>query len=180
MRKRVFAVALIVFVVVFVLINFLFPLKYYDYIKEYSSKYEVKPELICAIIHTESKFRVEALSHRGASGLMQIRKLTADWANEELSIPSYSYDKIFEPKINIEIGCWYMNKLIKQFNSYENALCAYNAGSGNVSKWLRIYSNDGKKLNHIPFKETERYVKKVIRNEKIYRVLINLIIGDKK
>ncbi len=84
---------------------------------------------------------------------------------------------LFEPNINIQIGCWYLNKLTNQFGTTQTALAAYNAGSGNVSKWLQDshYSDDGKTLIDIPYGETKRYVKKVMFVQKIYQWLYGMI-----
>ena len=177
-KKFILITSFIVLLVTFFLaINFIFPLEHFDLIKKYSQKYNLDPALICSIIHTESKFKVNAVSYKGASGLMQIRKTTADWAAEEIKISDYQYEKIFEPEINIQIGCWYINNLIKQFNNIDCAICAYNAGSGNVAKWLKNnnYSLDGKTLYRIPFSETKNYLKRVKKNQTVYHFLINLI-----
>ena len=166
----------ILFLLIFVwgAINLFFPRTHLAIIKEYSTKYNVEPTLILAIIHTESKFKATAISNKGARGLMQISKSTADWAAKEIGLKNYSYEQIFEPQINIQIGCWYIEKLFKQFDSFTLAVCAYNAGSGNVTKWLQKYSTDGKKLSYIPFKETRNYLKKVVRYKKIYDFLFNV------
>ena len=75
------------------------------------------------------------------------------------------------------IGCWYLNRLYKEFGNTDLVIAAYNGGSGNVSKWLadEKYSQDGKKLHIIPFDETDKYVKKVNRNYEQY----NKIYGKK-
>ena len=72
----------------------------------------------------------------------------------------YSDEKLYDPEINIQIGCWYINKLLNQFEDVETSLAAYNAGSGNVSKWLKDerYSQDGKKSMRFLL-ETKEYVK---------------------
>jgi soluble lytic murein transglycosylase len=124
------------------------------------------------MIHAESKFKKDVVSYKGASGLMQIKKTTADWISKKIKINNYNYNKIFEPEINIQIGCWYVNNLLHQFGNYDLAICAYNAGIVNVSKWLKYFSNSNKKLFYIPFRETRDYLKKVNRNKKIYKVLI--------
>ena len=80
---------------------------------------------------------------------------------------------IFDPKTNIKIGCWYLNKLYKEFGRLDLVIAAYNGGSGNVNKWLSdySYSKDGKSLDLIPFEETSMYVKKVTKNYKMYNKL---------
>lgn len=157
-------------------ITTLYPCKYTEIIKLCSEKYGLPPELVCAVIRTESRFQPKAVSSKGAAGLMQIMEETAEWAASSIKMQNYSYDRIFEPEINIEIGCWYLSRLIRQYGETEVALAAYNAGSGNVSRWLRdsTLSVDGITLDEIPFGETKRYVERVRQNEKIYGVLLNI------
>ena len=161
----------------------LYPYKYAGLVLEYSSKYGLPPSLVCAVIHTESRFDAGAVSYRGASGLMQITKQTADWGAETIGLAGYSYEKIHDPAINIELGCWYLNRLLKQFKGHRNvALAAYNAGSGNVSKWLKDgrLSPDGETLSKIPFEETKNYIKKIDKSISIYRVYLGLFDGVKE
>lgn len=150
-----------------------FKLENKEIIEYYSQNYEVDPYLICAIIQTESGFNQYAVSNKGASGYMQLMKSTADWGAEVIGIENYSYDQIFEPEINIQIGIWYVSTLMKQFENIEVALAGYNGGSGNVSSWLKDerYSDDNKNLHTIPFPETDDYIKKVNLNYKIYSKL---------
>ncbi len=150
-----------------------FKLENRQVIEYYSDIYDVDPYLICAIIYTESKFNQYAVSHRGASGYMQLMERTAEWGANEIGIKEYSYDRIFEPTINIEIGTWYISTLTKQFKNLDVALASYNGGSGNVTSWLQDerYSKDGEILDKIPFKETEDYVERVNLFYKIYKVL---------
>ncbi len=111
---------------------------------------------------------------------MQIMKSTADWAAEEIDIERYSYDNIFNEKLNLNIGCWYISKLKKQFDdNLIYVLAAYNAGSGNVSKWIsdeKYYDNFGNL--DIPFPETKEYVEKVNKNIKFYRILLDIFGGN--
>ncbi len=153
----------------------LFPIKYADQILKYSEKYDLEPGLVCAIINTESRFQTDAESHKGARGLMQLMPDTVDWAVQNMDIENFSYDNIEDPDVNIEIGCWVLNYLSKQLNgNYELMAAAYNAGIGNVKKWLgnTDYSSDGEYLDYIPYGETAAYVKKVIAYEKIYRIIL--------
>ena len=162
--------AIIAAVLILTAISYRYPLKYLDIIEKNSAACGIDPALVCAVIHAESKFAEEALSHKGASGLMQITQGTADWIAGLMNIPDYSYNRIFEPSLNISIGCRYMEWLLKQYKSVDLAVAAYNAGSGNVDKWLKDpkYSADGRRLNAIPFKETRDYVNRVYFNKWIY------------
>ena len=158
------------------LISFRYPLKYIDIITKNAALYSIEPALVCAVIHAESKFTERAISHKGASGLMQVTEKTADWIAAQMDLPEYSFDMIFEPSLNISIGCRYLSWLLDRYKSVDLAIAAYNAGSGNVDKWLSNtdYSPDGKRLNAIPFKETRDYLRRVQINKRIYDFILHI------
>jgi len=142
----------------------IYPVKYKEYVLDYSGKYGLDPYLVFAMIKVESNFRPDAVSHQNARGLMQITDQTGEWGAQNLGLGDYGSNSLYDPATNLAIGCWYMDRLLKEFdNSTELALAAYNAGSGNVNSWLKdkSLSSTGKSLDRIPFKETENYVKKV-------------------
>lgn len=147
----------------------IYPLKFENFIEKYSSKYNIDKHLIMAVISAESKFDSEAVSHKNAKGLMQLKDETAKWCMEKFDIE----DTGNPVELNISIGCSYINYLFDKFGSNTaTVLAAYNAGEGNVSEWLE---NEGNPIDHslktIPFDETRKYVKKVINRQKIYRFL---------
>ena len=156
-----------------VLKKILYPQEYKSYVEKYAQEYNVDKNLVYSVIKCESNFNKDAVSRTGARGLMQISEMTGIWASDILKVENYSSDMLFEPEININFGCWYLKRLIDQFDDESTALAAYNAGSGNVSKWLleSEHSNDGVSLDYIPFRETENYVKKVEKARKIYEYL---------
>jgi soluble lytic murein transglycosylase len=153
-----------------------YPYKYIGLARELSAKYGLEPDLVCAVIHTESRFRSEIVSPKDARGLMQLTEGTAAWGAEEIGLEGYSFDNVTEPRINIELGCWYLDVLLKQFGEEDTALAAYNAGSGNVEGWLNdsSISADGVNLNRIPFGETRRYVERVRSARRIYNILLRI------
>lgn len=182
-NKRTRKNILIIVIAVIIIVNFkvilksFFPLEYEKSIIEYSEMYNVDPNLVAAVINTESKFVVDASSSKGAIGLMQIMPDTGKWIAEKLEISNFNEEIIADPEINIRMGTWYLKKLSEDFNGdYILVLAAYNGGPGNVTKWLEDekYSSDGKKLHKIPFKETKSYVQKVKFNHRIYKYLYNL------
>lgn len=177
---------LFVFIIVSILIigfvgSILYPMGYKEEIKEYSFKNDLDPFLVAAIINVESNYNKDAVSPKDARGLMQIGPQTGLWAKDELQIDNYSKDLLFEPETNIKIGTWYLTKLDAEFKgNIDTMLAAYNAGSGNVSKWLENseHSKDNINLYNIPFKETREYVKKVKRNHKIYSLIYKPFIHE--
>lgn len=150
--------------------NLFFPSAYEDIIHKYSEKYQLDEFLIMAVIKTESNFIPDAHSGK-ASGLMQLTDETAEWVSQKLDLNPKRID-LTKPSDNIRLGCFYLRYLIDNYDgNIDLALCAYNAGPGNVNKWLsdNKYSKNGKELNYIPFKETREYVVKVKRYREIYR-----------
>lgn len=178
--KRIFtilvAVILAYFAFMFLMKNYIFPYKYTEYINKYSEEYDLDPYLVLAVIKTESNFDERALSNKGAKGLMQIMDATGEWAAEELNINYFMASMLYDPELNIKMGCWYLDRLSYEFQGdLDLMIAAYNGGSGNVNKWLsqEEYSEDGESLSYIPFPETKKYVDKVKVNYNIYKYLYN-------
>ena len=137
-----------------------YPLIYEEQISESSLEYNVDKYLIYAVIKRESGFYPYAKSNKEAKGLMQISDMTWQWAYDELKTIDMNPFIISE---NIEVGSWYLSKLIRQYDNVQIALLAYNAGSGNVDEWIedeRLTGSDYKKWD-IPFNESKRYIDKV-------------------
>ena len=117
---------------------------------EASKKYDVNSNFIKAIIATESNFRPDAVSPRGAMGLMQLMPKTA---------LSLKVEDPFDPYQNIDGGTRHLKYLLKQFKGNRHlTLAAYNAGEQAVKKYGTIP----------PFKETTSYVRKVLNYFKSY------------
>ena len=151
-----------------------YPLRHVDIINRYAEEFDLDPQLVCAVIHAESRFRVGVVSRAGASGLMQIMEETAYWIAPRAGLDDFSYDQILDPEINIRLGTYYLSTLKAYFGDLEVALAAYNAGRGRVGDWLNDsrYSSDGETLDQIPYAETREYVKRVISNQRIYEFLL--------
>ncbi len=166
----IFLIVAVIFASFYVGISVLYPLGYKGIVLENAERNNLDAELIFAVIKTESNFTVDAISNKGAKGLMQISDSTGKWGSEVLNISNYNAEMLYDPEINISIGSWYLKLLIDQYKDVDTALAAYNAGSGNVSRWLSdsSYSIDGVSLNDIPFPETHSYVKKVNNNLNVY------------
>ena len=104
---------------------------------------------------------------------MQIMPETFFWLQKNNSAYEMDENHLKDPKVNIEYGTYLLSLLQKKYCEKRTALCAYNAGIGNVDKWLKNkdYSDDGKNLKVIPFKETKNYVDDVINSEQKYKVI---------
>lgn len=147
----------------------LYPIKYKESIFNYSQEYNIDKELIASIINAESSFKTDAISKKGAIGLMQLMPSTAQWIADKLDI-QYNDELLYNPDYNIHLGTYYLSYLKRKFNDTTVILCAYNAGEGVVKNWLNNtnYSKDGKTLHYIPYYQTRAYTKKVIDSLKIY------------
>lgn len=150
-----------------------YKLIYADEILACAAEFSLDPCLVAAVIHTESSNRAAAVSPKGAVGLMQIMPSTGEWIAGKLGMTDYSEEKLTDPLINIRLGCWYLRYLSDKYGGLERtALSAYNAGPGNVDKWLNdpMYG-DGKRLISIPYAETAAYADKVLSAKEKYSEL---------
>ena len=150
-----------------------YPKKYSEIIKKCAEENKVEEELIYAVIKNESNFKNDAKSHKSAIGLMQIMPNTSiDVANKN----SIKLDKnnveneLCNEEINISIGTKYLSELIERYKNYPVALAAYNAGIGTVDNWIEkdIIQANGEDVENIPYKETNNYVRKILRDYNIY------------
>lgn len=147
------------------------PIKYQVQICEIANENNLSPSLVASIVNTESSFRPNAKSNKNALGLMQIKLSTAQYLCEIYGLKNVDENDLFEPNTNLEFGCLYLKYLNTKFNNVWTSLAAYNAGETRVRVWLSNseYSNDGKTLKNIPYKETAQYIKKIKFNLKFYK-----------
>ena len=147
-----------------------YKLEYTEYVKKYANEYNVDEYLIYAIIKAESNFEPDAVSHRGAKGLMQLMYSTAEDIAKRINV-NLNEDNILEPDININLGTKYISMLIQKYDNINLALAAYNAGSGNVDGWIEkgTLKADGSDIENVPFTETNNYVRKILRDYEIYK-----------
>ena len=148
-----------------------FPYKYLEYIENCENN--IDPLFILSIIKVESNFKEDAHSNRGAKGLMQIMDHTALWGSQKMKLYDFSPNMLYNASDNIRIGVWYLNWLKDRYESDELVLVAYNAGVGNLNKWLKdsLTSDNGKDLKYIPFEETSNYLLKVKFTYMMYKII---------
>lgn len=134
--------------------------------------------IIHAIARQESQFDRAAISRAGARGLMQLLPATAREQAGKLGVAFDSGALIANPQYNIQLGSSYFQRLYKVYGSYPLAIAAYNAGGGNVNKWLRANGDPRTAavdmidwIEAIPFTETRGYVQHVLENAVIYDLL---------
>ena len=131
--------------------------------------------LVHGITRQESSFDRGAISHAGACGLMQLMPGTA---REQAGKMGYGYDYgrlTSDPSYNVMLGSAYFQRLVDTWDgNYPLAVASYNAGSGNVRKWIRAYGDPRSTgdivgwIERIPFEETRGYVQRVLENSVVY------------
>tara|TARA_B100000686_G_scaffold226649_1_gene233946 strand:- start:1903 stop:5013 length:3111 start_codon:yes stop_codon:yes gene_type:complete len=156
--------------------KFFFPLAYNDAVAKNSKYLKVDPHFINGIIRQESLFDSRALSPAGARGLMQIMPATGKKLYQKTKLKKpFKADVLFEPDLNIRMGIKYVSQLNKRFGKNgTHILISYNAGPHILKKWLKRFGhlNDlDVFIESIPYPETRRYVKHVLRNRGIYKAL---------
>ena len=149
------------------------PIKYQNYVEQYSNEFDVDSFLVYAVIKTESGYRPDAVSNGGARGLMQITEETFDWIKFKLGDEETTFYDMFDPQTNIRYGCFLLGYLTEEFGNIEATMAAYHAGRGSVNSWLqdKRYSDDGVHLKEIPISDTAYYVEKINRAIIVYHRL---------
>jgi soluble lytic murein transglycosylase len=139
-----------------------YPLRYAEYVRVHAHEHGLDPALVAAVIYQESKFRSDAKSSSGAIGLMQVTPATADGIAIRTHGSAFQTSDLYNPEINIRYGAWYLSDLFKKYHQERLVLAAYNAGQGNVDRWLA-------NRQPIQFPETAAYVSRVEHLQTIYR-----------
>jgi soluble lytic murein transglycosylase len=139
-----------------------YPLAYESIVRGHAENYRLDPALLAAVIYQESKFDTEARSDAGAVGLMQLQPETAKGIALRTGGSRFRVDDLTNPEINVRYGSWYLRHLLDKYDDEDLALAAFNAGQGNVDRWLE--QGEG-----IAFGETRAYVDRVAELKRIYR-----------
>ncbi len=140
------------------------PLRHEDIIRQQAAEKGVPPDLIAAVIYSESRFR-DQTSKAGARGLMQITPATAKLIEKLSGGQTFKFEDLSDPDINIRYGTFFLRYLIEKFGGNDvAALAAYNAGENNVVAW----GGSNLRLDDIPFPETRGYVEDVLDKREEY------------
>ncbi len=135
--------------------------------------------IVHAITRQESLFDRQAISSAGARGLMQLMPATAREVAGRLGVP-YQADRLTaDTEYNVLLGSTYFNTLLNQWGgNYPLAIASYNAGAGNVRRWIRAHGDPRTSsiamidwIEKIPFFETRNYVQRVLENAIVYDLL---------
>jgi soluble lytic murein transglycosylase len=156
-----------------------FPLRLVDLIRDHAPRGAADPYVVAAVMREESAFDPKAVSKTGALGLMQLMPFTGQWVARQLGEPVVDADQLFDPKLNIRLGSWYLGHLARQFDSnLILSIASYNAGPEAVARWVQARPPQPDALDEfiesIPFSETRSFTKRVLRSYTEYLRLAGL------
>jgi soluble lytic murein transglycosylase len=153
-----------------------YPLAYSEIINPAAVSKGIDPYLVLALIREESRFDPEALSWAGAYGLMQLMPATARRMKAKAGVKFTYKAELHEAEKNIPIGIEYLSLVLKEFGELPFSIASYNAGENAVKGWMERF--EGREMDEviedIPYLETRKYVKRVLKSYWQYRVLNGL------
>ncbi len=130
---------------------------------------------VYGLIRQESRFIMDAQSHVGASGLMQVMPSTGRWVAKKIGLTDFAQEMLSDVRTNILLGANYMNMVLGNMDgSQVLATAAYNAGPGRLRSWRSTLNKPMEGavfIESIPFFETRVYVKNVMSNTAYYAAL---------
>ena len=152
-----------------------FPTPFRESVVRRSREIDLDPAYVYGLIRQESRFIMDARSHVGASGLMQVMPATARWTARKIGLSNFRAEQLQDRETNIAIGTGYLKLVLDDFDgSLPLAAAAYNAGPGRPRSW-----RNGPVLEaaawaeNVPFNETRDYVKKVLANTTVYSAFLS-------
>lgn len=160
-----------------------FPFYYDALVEKYGARYNIEKEYVLAVMKQESVYRPDAHSAANAYGLMQLIPPTAKEMAKMAGLRFSDGRQLFDPEINIHLGCLYLRQLHRQLGEQkEHVLAAYNAGPHRVVRWRDIPGSEQMDvfIENIQFMETRDYVRRVMKNYWAYKLLGNNFQVDEK
>jgi soluble lytic murein transglycosylase-like protein len=151
-----------------------FPQAYAKYIEPYTDAWQIKPSLAYAIMRQESAFMPEAMSFAYAYGLMQIIPPTANEIAQNIKFAPFEIGLLNKPKINTLFGTYYLKYLSDTFQkNIIYTIGGYNAGPNALKRWSAKAGDldSDEFIELIPYRETKKYVKRVLVNYMVYERL---------
>lgn len=145
-----------------------------ELVKKAADAFGVSPLLVYSVMRNESHYREKALSIVGARGLMQLMPYTVQKIKLQLGLNQLPLASAWKPQVNALLGTWYLSYLMEHFDRTPAlAVAAYNAGPKAVHAWLRRCRNCNldEFIESISYRETRRYVKRVLRDFERYQMI---------
>ena len=134
--------------------------------------HRLDPNLLWAVMRTESTFRPDAVSRVGATGLMQIMPSTGRRLAAAMELDGFYHQQLFSPELNLRLSGWYMRAVQDKFKEQLPLVAAaYNGGPHNVARWLRrrgAGTDLDEFVEEMPFTESRRYAKKILLRVALY------------
>ncbi len=151
-----------------------FPMPLREIVVRRAGEIKLDPAFVYGLIRQESRFIMDARSHVGASGLMQVMPATAKWTAKKIGLTQFTPDQITDREVNVTIGTAYLKLVLDDFEgSMPMATAAYNAGPGRPRSWRNGPVMEAAIwAENIPFNETRDYVKKVLSNTTNYAAIL--------
>ena len=154
-----------------------FPTPFAEQLLTITSQHAIDPAWVYGLIRQESRFVMQARSHVGASGLMQIMPDTARWVARQMGNTTYQAGQIDDLTTNLTFGSYYLKRALDDLSgSPVLATAGYNAGPRRAHTWRASLSRplEGAIFTElIPFTETRQYVKAVLSNTVDYATLFS-------
>lgn len=156
------------------------PARFHQYdrlIRTVALGHHLDPMLVKAVVWRESRFDPKKHGTHGERGLMQVSERAAnEWAREN-KIAGFNPDQLFEPKINLEAGTWYLSRAMQHWTHQSDpipfALAEYNAGASRAQRWsggnTLVEIPERQFLQNIDFPATRRYAESIIDRYNFYK-----------
>lgn len=142
-------------------------------VEEAARRHGLDPNLLFAVMRVESVYQTEIVSYAGAIGLAQIMPRTGTLIAMERGMDDFTPADLLKPEVNLDFAAWYLRSLIDRFDGHlPLAIASYNGGPHNVRRWLAEHPRQmplDTFLEHIPFDQTHRYVRRVLTHYQAYR-----------
>jgi soluble lytic murein transglycosylase len=149
----------------------------YDYaISQAAARNNVDFILVKSLVYEESWFRPDIRGPAGEMGLMQITRAAASDFSSQRGFPPFRDERLFEPELNLEIGCWYLQKSLEHYKTSPEpvlfALLRYNAGESRADNWLRRslstprqpgITGENHCLSLVDFPKTRAYARRILK-----------------
>jgi soluble lytic murein transglycosylase len=151
-----------------------FPMPFRESVVRRSREINLDPAYVYGLMRQESRFVMDARSHVGASGLMQVMPATARWTARRIGLANFTPEQLWDRETNIAIGTGYLKLVLDDFGgSMPMAAAAYNAGPGRPRSWRNGPVIEAAAwAENVPFSETRDYVKKVLSNTTVYAAIL--------
>ncbi len=151
-----------------------FPMPFREEVIRRTREIDLDPAYVYGLIRQESRFVMDARSHVGAAGLMQVMPATAKWTARKIGLENFKLEQLNRHDTNIAIGTGYLKLVLDSLGgSMPLAAAAYNAGPSRARKWSQGRVLEGAIwAENVPFQETRDYVKKVLSNATLYAAII--------